>query len=271
MGLWPSVAPTGYLNSKNVDQKGHIFIDPQRAPVIKEMFERVATGASGRKIYRWLHDVKFLTRNGKPLTLSNIYMILSNHFYYGTFEYPKNSGRWFQGRHVPLFSKDLFDEAQKQIQLHRKVRTGNKEFAFTKLMSCGLCGSGISAEEKYKTLKDGTITKYIYYGCTRFHNIDCRGGYIEEKQLIIQLLELMDKIDLDRSGIRRKLEAEIERHKKFHSNIMGMKSEEYKVEDVDIRNYAKYVLNDGTIFEKRDLMSCLKSKLNIKEKRLCVG
>lgn len=32
-------------------------------------------------------------------------------------------------------------------------------------MICGLCGSGISAEEKYKQLKDGTVAKYIYYGC----------------------------------------------------------------------------------------------------------
>ena len=268
MGLWPSVAPTGYLNSKNVDQKSHVFIDPKRAPVIKEMFERAAKGASGRKIYRWLKDIKFLTKNGKSLTLSNIYVILNNHFYYGTFEYPKNSGRWFQGKHTPIISKDLFDEAQKQLQLNRKVRTGNKEFAFTKLMTCGLCGSGISAEEKYKNLKDGTVTKYIYYGCTRARDINCKGGYIEEKQLIAQLLELMDRIDLDRSGVRRKLEAEIERHKKFHSSIMGKKEEQYTAKDVDIRNYAKYLLAEESIFEKRDLISCLKSKLFISNKEV---
>lgn len=269
MGLWPSVAPTGYLNSKNVDQKGHIFLDPQRAPTIKEMFEKVAlVGWSGRKVYRWLRDIKFLSRNGKPLTLGNIYMLLNNTFYYGRFEYPRSSGRWFQGRHVPIITKELFDSAQQQLQLNRKVRNGNKEFAFTKLMSCGLCGSGISAEEKYKNLKDGTVAKYIYYGCTRFKNIDCKGGYTEEKILIAQLLELMDKIDLDRSGLRRKLEMEIERHKKFHSNIMGKTEEEYEAKDVDIRNYAKYVLKEGSIFEKRDLMGCLKSKLVIKEKSI---
>ncbi len=270
MGLWPSVAPTGYLNSKNVDQKGYVFLDPQRAPAIKEMFEKMAGGSSGRKVFRWLRDIKFLTRNGKPLTLSNVYMILNNHFYHGTFEYPKKSGRWFQGKHVPLITKDLFDEVQRQIQLHRKVRTGNKEFAFTKLMTCGLCGSGISAEEKYKNLKDGSVAKYIYYGCTRFNNIDCKCGYIEEKALVAQFLDLMVKIDLDQSGIRQKLEAEIERHKKFHSNIMGKKEEEYKAKDVDIRNYAKYVLTEGTVFEKRDLLGCLRSKIKIANKVLYV-
>lgn len=269
MGLWPSVAPTGYLNSKNKDQKGIVFVDPDRGTTIKEIFTRVAhQGMSGRKIFRWLKDIRFVTRTGKYLTLSNIYVILNNHFYYGSFEYPKNSGRWFQGKHTPLISKDLFDEVQKQLQLQRKSKGKNREFAFTRLMSCGLCGSGVTAEEKYKNLKDGSINKYIYYGCTRARDINCKGGYIEEKVLIAQLLELMDKIDLDKSGIKKKLEAEIERHKKFHSGIMGKSEEEYHAKDADIRNYAKYLLKEGSMFEKRDLIQCLKSKLTIKDKML---
>lgn len=267
MGLWPSVAPTGYLNSKNKDQKGVIFVDPERGTTIKEIFTRVAyQGASGRKLFKWLKEINFVTRNGKPLTLSNIYVILNNHFYHGTFEYPKASGRWFQGKHTPLITKELFDDVQKQLQLQRKARGKNKEFAFTRLMSCGLCGSGITAEEKYKNLKDGSINKYIYYGCTRSRDKDCKGGYIEEKVLITQLLELIDKIDLDKSGIKKKLEAEIERHKKFHSGIMGKPDTEYSAKDADVRNYAKYLLSEGSLFEKRDLIQCLKSKLTIKDK-----
>ena len=271
LGLWPSVAPTGYLNSKNVTQKGQVFVDPERAPLIKELFTKFAHhGMSGRKIFRWLREIGFLTRTGKPLTLSNIYVILNNHFYYGAFEYPKASGRWYQGSHTPLITKGLFDDVQKQLQLQRKIKGKNKEFAFTKLMTCGLCGSGISAEEKYKNLKDGSVAKYIYYGCTRARDINCKGGYLEERQLVTQLLELMDKVDLDKSGIRKKLEMEIERHKKFHSNIMGKKEEEYRAKDVDIRNYAKYVLNEGSIFEKRDLIGCLRSKVQISNKRISI-
>ena len=86
--------------------------------------------------------------------------------------------------------------------------------------------------------------------------------------LIFQLLELMDNIDLDRSGIKKKLELEIERHKKFHSGIMGMKDEEYKAKDADIRNYAKYLLTEGNMFEKRELLGCLKSKIVLKNKTI---
>lgn len=267
LGLWPSVAPTGYLNSKNKDQKGVVFIDPDRAPIIKQIFQKVAyEGWSGRKIFKWLKDIKFVTRTGKPLTLSNIYVILNNHFYHGQFEYPKTSGRWFQGKHTPLISKDLFDDVQKQLHLQIKAHDKNKEFSFTRILSCGACGSGVTAQEKYKNLRDGSVAKYIYYGCTRARDINCKEGYIEEKVLIFQLLEIIDKIDLDRSGIKKKLEAEIERHKKFHSGIMGKAEETYHAKDADIRNYAKYLLTDGTIFEKRDLLSNLKSKICIRNK-----
>ncbi|MES2224902.1 MAG: recombinase family protein [Patescibacteria group bacterium] len=271
LGFWPSVAPTGYLNSKNKDEKGVVHIDPDRASTIKEMFAKVGhQGWSGRKVYRWLLETKFKTRTGKPLTLSNIYMILNNHFYHGTFEYPKLSGRWFQGKHLPLISKDLFDDVQTQLHLQEKVNIKNKEFAFTRMLTCGACGSGVTAQEKYKTLKDGSVAKYIYYGCTRSRNINCKEGYIEEKVLINQLTNIIDQIDLDKSGIKKKLETEIERHKKFHSGIMGKSEEEYKVKDADIRNYAKYLLTEGNMFEKRDLLECLKSKIALKSKVIIV-
>lgn len=267
LGLWPSVAPTGYLNSKNKDQKGIVFVDPDRAPVIKELFEKVANeGWSGRKVYRWLKDIKFVTRTGKPLTLSNVYCILNNHFYYGSFEYPKNSGRWFQGKHSPLISKELFEDVQKHLHLQVKAHSRNKEFAFTRILSCRACGSGVTAQEKFKSLKDGSVAKYIYYGCTRSRNINCKEGYMEEKVLITQLTKIIDRVDLDRSGIRKKLEAEIERHKKFHSGIMGKANEEYSARDADVRNYAKYLLTEGSIFEKRELLSCLQSRICLANK-----
>ncbi|MFZ3012041.1 MAG: recombinase family protein [Minisyncoccia bacterium] len=269
MGLWPSVAPTGYLNSKNKDQPGVVFVDPIRAPIMKEIFVKVGhQGWSGRKVFRWLNEIKFVTKTGKALTLSNVYIILNNNFYHGTFEYPKGSGRWFLGKHIPLISKDLFDDTQKQLHLQLRSHVRNKEFAFTKMLTCGNCGSGVTAQEKYKTLKDGTVNKYIYYGCTRARDINCKEGYIEEKILISNLLEIINQIDLDKSGIKKKLEVEIERHKKFHSGIMGKPKEEYSAQDADIRNYAKYLLTDGSVFEKRDLLGCLKSKIELKNKKI---
>lgn len=41
--------------------------------------------------------------------------------------------------------------------------------------------------------------------------------------------------------------------------------------DVDIRNYAKYLLNEGTISEKRELLSCLKSRVILKDRKVSLG
>ncbi len=89
--------------------------------------------------------------------------------------------------------------------------------------------------------------------------------------LISELLKIIDKIDLDRSGIKKKLEAEIERHKKFHSGIMGKANENYSVKDVDIRNNAKYVLVIGSLFEKREILSQLRGKLIITNKEVAAN
>lgn len=269
LGFWPSGAPTGYINSPNRDEKGVVYIDPARAHVIKDIFVKVGHGGwSGRKLYRWLKDIKFTTRYGKPLSLSNIYKILSNHFYYGMFEYPKGSGKWYQGNYEPIVTKDLFLDVQNQLHQEIKAKGRNKEFTFTKMFTCGACGSGITAQEKYKNLHDGTTNKYIYYGCTRAKNIDCKEGYIEERVLIGELLKVLDQIDLDRSGLRKNLEKEIERYAIFHSNIMGKQEEKYEVKDVDIRNYAKYVLEKGSVFEKRDLLKNVKSKVMVSGKKI---
>ncbi len=266
MGLWPAPAPTGYLNSKNVDEKCKVIIDSHRAPIIKQMFEKVAyEGYSGRRAYRWLKEVGFTSVNGKPLWLSNVYMLLNTTFYYGEFQYPAKSGNWYKGIHTPIITKELFMEAKKKVQLEQDLKYDNKEFAFTKLMKCGKCGSGITAQEKYKKLADGTTAKYIYYGCTRTRDLNCKTGYLREEDLILQLLNIIDQVSLDGLGLRKKLKAEVERYYKFQ-NILGIDKQSVELMDVDIKSYAKHILKEGNLFEKRELLSHLKDKLVFTDK-----
>jgi DNA invertase Pin-like site-specific DNA recombinase len=267
MGLWPAPAPMGYLNEKRADRKGHVYIDPDRGHIIKKMFEKVAYEKwSGKKIYHWLKfEMNFKTPNGnKGLTLSNIYLLLQNDFYYGSFEYPRKSGLWYKGAHEPLITKELFDQVQAQVK-SQIIRVEDKEFAFTRMMTCGLCNSGICADEKFKKQKNGNIHRYVYYGCTKSKDKHCKCGYINEEELIEQFASLMDQIDIDEIGIKEKVKAEVERIKKFNSSLLGVK-EKIKVEDVDIRNYAKFVLREGQNLEKRELLGCIKSTIQLKNK-----
>lgn len=147
------------------------------------------------------------------------------------------------------------------------VRSETKEFAFTKLITCGLCGSGVCADEKFKKQKNGNVHRHVYYGCTRSKDKNCRGGYINEPDLIKQFEQLMDTIDLNEIGIKDKLKNEVERFKKFQRSVLG-NDKKIVIGDVDIRNYAKYVLRDGADIEKRELLGCLKSKLVLSDKTI---
>jgi DNA invertase Pin-like site-specific DNA recombinase len=269
MGLWPGVAPLGYLNQRELDKKCQMRVDPLRAPIVKKIFEKVAyEKMSGRKIYNWLRfEANFYTRGNKPLTLAGVYRILESPFYYGMFEYPKDSGNWYQGKHEPLITKELFDQAQAQLK-RDNIQRENKEFAFTKLFTCGYCESGISAEEKWKQLKDGTHTKYIYYSCSRARDRNCKNKYIREEELITEMLKILDEVNINELGMRQKLEDEIARFNIFQRSVLGTTVKSNKDLVTDIRNYAKYILKEGTVTEKRELLANLRSRIVYKDKIL---
>ena len=267
-GLWPTCPPTGYFKEKRVDHKGQCLVDPDRGHVIKQMFEKVAYEKwSGRKLYNWLRfDLNFRTALGKKhLSLGNIYRILENTFYYGPFEYPRGSGNWYQGKHEPLITKELFDLVQNQMKNSQLIRRENIEFAFTKIMTCGLCGSGISATEKFKKLKNGGYNRHIYYGCTKAKDKNCKCGYISEEDLIKQLQKQIDKLDFKKLPVQDKIEGEIKRFKKFQMMATG-KNQNIDVSDVDVKNYIKFLLKEGDDQEKRELLTCLNGEILLKNK-----
>jgi DNA invertase Pin-like site-specific DNA recombinase len=272
MGLWPAQAPTGYLNEKRSDRKGCVIIDPQAAPIIKKMFEKVAYEKwSGRKLYHWLKfELNFKTTIGnKNLTLSNVYLILQNHFYYGIFEYPKKSGNWYTGKHDSIVTKELFDTVQGQLKPH-VIKSESKEFAFTRIMVCGRCGSGVTADEKFKKQKNGNIHRYVYYLCTGGKDRNCRNPYINEEDLIGQFEKLMETIDINEAGMQEKLKTEVARFKEFQhitNNGMG----KVVINDIDLRNYAKYLLRNGTPVEKRELLGYLKGRICLKDKQISLS
>lgn len=261
-GHRPCKPALGYLVEKRPeDRKSRIIPDPFRGPLIRQMYEKVAyQHASGRHIHKWMQEVGFRTTNGKNVTLSMIYRMLRNPVYIGKFEYPVGSGNWYVGNYEPIVGKQLFEEAGKVLDLAPKKAWGTKEFAFTKMMVCGGCGSGITAEEKHKKLKDGSIRTYIYYTCCDSKTHTCREPSIREDHLIEQLLAIIDIIDLDKAGMKKKLQEEIARYERFSSGILGQ-SMGLKVPRVDVRTYAKYLLKDGKTEEKRELLNCLRNKL----------
>jgi hypothetical protein len=168
---------------------------------------------------------------------------------------------------VPIITQELFEKAQAQLK-RDNIQRENKEFAFTKLFTCGYCGSGISAEEKWKQLKDGTHAKYIYYSCSRARDRNCKNKYIREEDLITELLKILDKVNINELGMRQKLEDEIARFNIFQRSVLGATEKIKNNQDTDIRNFAKYILKEGAVGEKRELLANLRSRIIYKDKTL---
>ena len=69
-------------------------------------------------------------------------------------------------------------------------------------------------------------------------------------------------------GIKAKFEEELRRFNKFQKGILGIVDSKKKHEDINLNTYTKYVLREGTNQEKRELMCCFKSRIQIKDGEL---
>jgi site-specific DNA recombinase len=265
LGLWPAMPPTGYLSCSDRKKVGYVEPDPERSEVIKEMFEKIGyDNWSGFKAYNWLNkEMNFRTVNNKELSKGNFYLLIRNPFYYGTFEYPMGSGQWYKGAHTPLITKELFDLVQKNILDNKDTSPKNKEFAFTKLITCGSCGSGITAEEKFKNLKDGGRSRHVYYKCTRVRSQTCLTR-INEQDLILKLKTIIDTIDLNKLALKEKIQKEVTRFRRFQSKLLQNESK-IVLKEIDVREYVKFILDEGDVEEKRDVLNCLRGALRLKE------
>jgi hypothetical protein len=113
----------------------------------------------------------------------HISLTLSNPIYYGHFRF---SGDVHEGKHEPIISKKLFDDVA--AILGERWRWTPKETkrtpkAFTGLLRCAECGSGITAE-----IQKG----HTYYRCTKKSRVhQCAQPYVREEVLDAEISALL--------------------------------------------------------------------------------
>lgn len=267
MGWRPGMPPIGYWNRAMAGVKD-IVIDPERGPTVAEMFERVAkNGDSGRTIKRWFDKIGMSTRKGKGVTLSQIYQMLKNPFYFGEFQYPIGSGNWYEGKHPPLITKVLFDKVQEQLITCQKSPWGEKIITFKGLFKCGTCGSNIIGEEKWRKRKWGEPRKHIYYHCARQLN-NCPEPYISEEKLVKQILRYINFMNIAHPKslkLTEVLKTSTSSYESIREEVLYEQNINPNNIPLDPVNFAKYILYNGTLQEKRDLVYALNVKLCIKE------
>ncbi|OGY24031.1 MAG: hypothetical protein A2Y57_02255 [Candidatus Woykebacteria bacterium RBG_13_40_7b] len=265
MGWRPAPAPIGYYNRSFAGVK-EIAIDPDRGPKIKEMFLRVAKNHdSGRTIKRWLDSIGFTTQFGKNISLSQIYMVLKNPFYFGHFEYPINSGNWYQGKHEPLISKEIFEKAQKQLVTYPKSPWGEKKITFKGLFKCGRCGGNMIGEERLRKRKHSQPRQHIYYHCARKMG-ECKEPYIEEPKLVKEILRYLQFMVMSHDktlSLTDSLQTSLRSFTAIRAEVLNEKNIFSEEKPLQILDFTNYILNNGTTDEKRDLVNAIGENLYI--------
>ena len=152
-GLYPFRAPIGYLDRGKGKPK---IPDPERAALIREMFELYATGEHSLRSLRTEINLRGLRNlSGKPLSMCGIETIMSNPFYTGQIVIGR-TGESYVGIHEPIVPASLF----RRVQDIKKDRSGKKvtrhNHLYRGLFRCGLCHGPMSPE-----LQKGNV----YYRC----------------------------------------------------------------------------------------------------------
>ena len=194
MGIFPSQAPLGYLNDSRTKT---IVVEKKKSKIVRLAFERYIKGGQRLEdIANFLAKSGVTTRTGKRISKTKASFILSNPFYIGLFKY---GGEIHEGKHEPIISKKLFDEAQEMLKLRGQPdrKPQNEPQPYCGLISCASCGMMITGEHKFKRQKNGNVHEYTYYRCSKkSKTIKCPESAVREKELDRQLSSLIQKVSL---------------------------------------------------------------------------
>lgn len=277
-GWRPNMAPVGYINIMNENRISYVEIDKERAPTVKLMFTKVAErGFSGRVLKIWLDDIGFTTRSGKPIALSKIYAILKNPFYYGEFSF---DGKKYKGNHEPLITKEIFDKVQYQLICPAKEWNKNV-FPFKHLCKCSSCGASVIGEERYRKLLNGDARKHVYYHCSRSIDYQCSEPYITEEDLIKQLMAHIDELKLNEIELAHQLKKDIDRFHRLRTEVLNEEFISGNLKEIDydafnhidknmVKEYLVHTLKVGTVEERQQVLSAIKTKFTLHNKRLYI-
>jgi site-specific DNA recombinase len=160
-GEWSGKAPLGYLNQRDANNRSTLIHDPERAFLVRMLFEEYAKGCfsiSGdlvRIAREW--GLRNKTRKGGPLSASQIQHVLMNPFYYGEMRIKEEL---YPHCYPPLITKKLFDRCEEVrcgSSRTTAMRYSEKPFVFRGLIKCATSGRTVTCD-----LKKG---RHVYLIC----------------------------------------------------------------------------------------------------------
>jgi site-specific DNA recombinase len=178
-GRWVWRAPVGFRAGSKGEPS--MVLDPALAPVVREIFQRVAAGESKDLVRRSVAVRGIVTKNQLPFSPGAFQRLLENRLYIGEIVVRK-WGVTRQGDFEALIDRETFALAQLSIAkngAHAQCRAlDNDDFPLRRVVRCGPCATPLTAS--WSTSRSGK--KYAYYHCRnrQCHQVNVRKEALEK-------------------------------------------------------------------------------------------
>lgn len=163
----------------------HYVLDEEKAPIVKEIFQKYASGWSMKKICDDLNARQLKTAQGVAFNKNSLHTLLKNRKYLGIYIYDGNE---IPGGMPQIIDQELFDKVQDVMKANKKAPARSRaraEYILSGKLFCGYCRNGMVGVSANKKI-NGESQIYNYYRCkTSLHQKTCkkktvRKEYIED-------------------------------------------------------------------------------------------
>ena len=220
------VVPLGYRfeNEKYV-------VDEATAPVVKEIFQRYASGERAVDIAKSLNARGYRTAKGAVFTKSSFHRMLTNKRYLGYYVFKDQEE---PGILPPLVDEETWNAVQKRIALNKKcpgAMKAKEPYLLLDKLICGHCGSKMIGDGG--TSKTGAV--YHYYVCQhrkKRHACDKKPvpKRLIEDAVVDDILETMTD-----DFIAELAKAAVEENNRILAEDQTLKNLTDKIEDIEHR------------------------------------
>lgn len=183
----------GYL----VDEERHFHIDPETAPLVREIFERYASGETVADITKDLIARQIKTSIGKDFNKNSLHRLLRNRRYIGFYIYKDSE---VQGGMPRIIEDELFQRVQHILDRNKlaPARSRKLEYLLTTKLFCGYCRELMTGYGG--TGKAGK--SYYYYACNNYKRHKCKKKVVSkqaiEDRVVLECRKLLTDSNIEK-------------------------------------------------------------------------
>ena len=282
-----SIPPYGFQIEK-IDGKRTLVSEPVTSEIVREIFNRYASGETFVSLVKWLYRQKIhrpsdykkyktvYQQEGQQLRQwerESIRFLLTNDAYIGNLV---QSGKHMKEHtHEPLVSEEVFYrvweriEGNIKIQNRRPLRKDTMEDIFRGVLYCGECGHKLSRMVTERKASYKEVKTFVFYSCPNSKRIDeekCENEQITFLQIQKVILHLLKKeFLLSSTQMKKLMDFNKEAGEKRKEQIQKAQDELQKsVDGADRKNSSYYLeYRNGSISQ----VQFLEAKKKLEEKK----